>query len=82
VLLARGHLGEASLRLRVHAGALDRRFLQGVDLRLAPLLLEGAPLALLFLSSRARRSASTFSCSSRSCASRRISWMETITEVS
>ena len=54
VLLARGHLGEARLGLGLGARALDGGFLHGRELRLALLLLEDAPLALVFLGAEAR----------------------------
>ena len=104
VLLARGHLGEASLGLGLGARALDGGLLHRVQSRpggaaprrrgaggrpprragglLPPPGAGGTPSTRCCSSACARRSASTFSCSSRFCASRRISWMETITEVS
>ena len=54
VILSGGHLGEAGLRLGLHAGAMDGGLLHRRQFGLALLLLEGAAVALVFLGSHAR----------------------------
>ncbi len=78
-LLHGGELGLALLFLE--SPPLAVVFL-GAEAGLFLLLLSTEVVDPALLLGACARSASTFSCSSRLCASRRISWMETITDVS